>query len=353
MKQNPVAENVLGTMGTICWTGQLIPQVWKNYRAKKTVGLSPFLMLLWGIATMFLGAYSILQRLNIPLQIQPQLFGFLSLVSWGQCLYYDPGRQDRKRSSIFITVSTMIFIGALELMLVFVSRPAYERGVSAPITLFGVLSIVTIAGGLLPQYWEIYIRKEVVGVSYVFISIDMLGGLLNALSLAFSTEFDPLAGTAFISVVIMDSVIIFAAIILNPRARRRRRLQAATTTAEIEAGAGAGVRMDDSVAQSPNTAPYDGATEKYDHEIAERGELPSLGVGLDINRPSSASIRSKGGDIGATGDAEGSGIEDVIGIHEDEAKLTAGAAVRPSQGDGNQSTVSSSTIVGDPNSERG
>lgn len=40
--------------------------------------------LLWGIAAGFLGAYTLLLDLNIPLILQPQLFGVLSLVSWGQ-----------------------------------------------------------------------------------------------------------------------------------------------------------------------------------------------------------------------------------------------------------------------------
>ena len=66
MPANPVAENVLGTMGgslsvskfrapahpllvlvsagTICWTVQLVPQVWKSWRTKSTEGLSEYLV---------------------------------------------------------------------------------------------------------------------------------------------------------------------------------------------------------------------------------------------------------------------------------------------------------------------
>jgi hypothetical protein len=29
------------------------------------------------------------QQVNIPLQVQPQIFGFFSLVGWGQILYYN------------------------------------------------------------------------------------------------------------------------------------------------------------------------------------------------------------------------------------------------------------------------
>ncbi|KAJ3568530.1 hypothetical protein NP233_g5646 [Leucocoprinus birnbaumii] len=227
MSPNPVAENVLGTMGTICWAGQLIPQVWKNYKDKSTAGLSPWLMLIWGISSAFLGVYAILQDFNIPLKIQPQLFGFLALVSWGQCLYYDPTRQNKKPMSFCIVVGVMVFVGAIEVMLVFVSRPAYQRGVTAPVQLYGILSVVLIASGLLPQYWEIYRLREVKGISYTFICIDMLGGVLNDLSLAFSSEFNGLAAASYTAVTVMDSVIIFAALILNPRARKRRQMAAA------------------------------------------------------------------------------------------------------------------------------
>lgn len=40
--------------------------------------------LLWGLSGAFLGVYAIVQDLNIPLIIQPQLFGILSFVSWTQ-----------------------------------------------------------------------------------------------------------------------------------------------------------------------------------------------------------------------------------------------------------------------------
>jgi hypothetical protein len=40
--------------------------------------------LLWAIAGGFLGVYVIVQNLNVPLIIQPQLMGALSLLSWTQ-----------------------------------------------------------------------------------------------------------------------------------------------------------------------------------------------------------------------------------------------------------------------------
>jgi len=99
-----------------------------------------------------------------------------------------------------MTIGAMILSGAVEVLLILVSRPAYERGISAPVKLFGILSVVIIAMGLLPQYWEIYKLGEVRGISYIFIVIDMLGGILNDLSLAFSSEFDGLAAASYTSV---------------------------------------------------------------------------------------------------------------------------------------------------------
>lgn len=46
------------------------------------------MMLLWAFAGIPLGVYTIAQNLNVALQVQPQLLTFLSLVTWGQCLYY-------------------------------------------------------------------------------------------------------------------------------------------------------------------------------------------------------------------------------------------------------------------------
>ena len=39
---------------------------------------------LWGASAVFQGVYALLQRLNMPLIVQPHLFGFLCFVSWGQ-----------------------------------------------------------------------------------------------------------------------------------------------------------------------------------------------------------------------------------------------------------------------------
>ena len=75
---------------------------------------------LWCIAALPLGVYVIVQDLNVPLIVQPQVFGFLSLLSWGQCMYYDAGRS---RAWCTVVLGSMLAVwGALEAALVFALR---------------------------------------------------------------------------------------------------------------------------------------------------------------------------------------------------------------------------------------
>lgn len=70
MKENHAAENALGTIGAILWMVQILPQIIKSHREKTTKGLSASLMFIWALASLFLGAYIVAQKLSIPLQVQ-------------------------------------------------------------------------------------------------------------------------------------------------------------------------------------------------------------------------------------------------------------------------------------------
>ena len=45
----PVAANILGTIGTVFWCVQLVPQIWYNWRQKKTDGLPGAMMFIWAL----------------------------------------------------------------------------------------------------------------------------------------------------------------------------------------------------------------------------------------------------------------------------------------------------------------
>lgn len=53
-----------------------------------------------------------------------------------------------------------------------------------------------------PQYIEIWKYKEVLGISVLFMVVDLMGGVFSDLSLAFKAEFDVIAGITYSLVVV-------------------------------------------------------------------------------------------------------------------------------------------------------
>jgi hypothetical protein len=95
-----------------------------------------------------------------------------------------------------------------------------------------------------PQYWEIYKLKEVVGISLVFMAVDIGGGVFSFLSLFFRPKLDYAAfvsinldvrqiwlisQVSYALVVLLDGIVVILAFILNPIAKRRRAREAAET----------------------------------------------------------------------------------------------------------------------------
>ncbi|KAG7093946.1 hypothetical protein E1B28_007579 [Marasmius oreades] len=117
-------------------------------------------------------------------------------------------------------------MAAFEVAMVFAVRPSYSQGLSSGRTgtqFFGIFFSVLLALGLLPEYYEIYKHREVIGISITFMIIDALGGVFSDLSLIFASgKFDVIAAIGYTLVFAMDLVIIVAALILNPLARRKR-----------------------------------------------------------------------------------------------------------------------------------
>ncbi|PYH95325.1 PQ loop repeat protein [Aspergillus ellipticus CBS 707.79] len=213
-----VASNVLGTIGTVLWCIQLIPQIWYNWRRKKTDGFPPLMMLLWASCAVPMGAYMILQGVNVPLQIQPQIFGFFSLVSWGQILYYNQVFGCVKVTALVVGVAALF--GGIETLLVLTLRISYNKGVTWPDIVVGVVAAILLASGLIPPYFELWKRDgRVIGFNWVFLSIDTLGGLFSLFALAAQGSFDILGGIMYILVVVLEIGIYLSHIIWRIRYR--------------------------------------------------------------------------------------------------------------------------------------
>jgi len=171
---------------------QLVPQIIKNYRRHGTDGLSAVMMFSWAIAAVPFGIYCIAQYLNIPLQMQPQLFLILCLTTWGQCMYYDHAWSLRK--CIIVILALCVLFAGIQVGVIFgirVTRAIIKahsqipinNGVDWPAKIFGALGLVMIAVGLVPPYIDIYKERRVRGFSFIFLLIDMGGAFFSLLSL--------------------------------------------------------------------------------------------------------------------------------------------------------------------------
>lgn len=67
---------------------------------------------IWAISSGFTGSYLIVNRLSIPMIMQPQCFGLLSTISVGQCLYYSKGW--KASSAVLFVVGFAAVMGGFE-----------------------------------------------------------------------------------------------------------------------------------------------------------------------------------------------------------------------------------------------
>ncbi|KAI9434540.1 hypothetical protein F5148DRAFT_1372130 [Russula earlei] len=184
----------------IFWTIQLIPQLVQSWRTKSTTAFH------WGVASLPLRVYIIVQDSNVPLIVQPQLLGLFSLLSWGQCMYYGAGRSRAWCATVLCV--TLALWGTLEAALGWCLLSASNTPSSVP-----HLSAER------PQYYEIYKHGTVRGISLPFMAIDLLRGIFLILSLVFKRQVYALAAVAHALVVVMYGLVLVLALILNPRSK--------------------------------------------------------------------------------------------------------------------------------------
>ena len=84
----PLAASVLANIGMVVLCIQLIPQAWQNWRRKTTEGVPAYMMAIIAISAVPFGVFAIVQNFNIPVQVQPNVFGTLAVLNWSQILVY-------------------------------------------------------------------------------------------------------------------------------------------------------------------------------------------------------------------------------------------------------------------------
>lgn len=200
---NAVAENVLGTIGTVLWCIQLVPQIIRNYRVKNCEGLPPTMMFLWAASGVPFSIYFFGIDGSIPLRIQPQLFTFFCLVSWVQVLYYPPTQIPRKKLILTTAAFVLVSVG-LEVGFILWLRPLHRRGIKWPMLVIGIIATVLLGIGLIPPYFELAKRKgRVIGINFVFLTMDSSGALFSMLSIVVG-KFDVLSCILYAVVLALE-----------------------------------------------------------------------------------------------------------------------------------------------------
>ncbi|KAI9862000.1 MAG: hypothetical protein M1824_001744 [Vezdaea acicularis] len=219
----PTSANVLGTIGTVLWCIQLVPQIIQNYRTKDTTGLPLLMLTLWAICAPPFGVYNIVQNFNLPLQIQPQIFGFVCLITWAQVLIYSHKWPTWK--AVVAVIAMVVCFAGFQLLFVFTLRGPYARGVEYPVTIVGVAAGIILAVGLIPPYFELSKRRgRVVGINFVFLTMDWLGAFFSFMAVVAQTHFDILGGTLYLLVIILEMGLFFSHGVWLYRTRKIRRL---------------------------------------------------------------------------------------------------------------------------------
>ncbi|KAF9905150.1 hypothetical protein EC991_001970 [Linnemannia zychae] len=245
-----VLENVFGMLGIFFWSFQLLPQVIDNYRAKTTQGLSASMFILWTLAALGFGSYTIVEGLSIPIIVQPHIFGFFSTVCYLQCFYYGqgPGKKDasvgageigdsseiseneagkdeedaseteddktRKERNVplktILVAGVVLFLalGGVEVGAYFGTVAGIDHNVKGTIEAAGIIPVVLLTVGFFPQYIDILRHRSVVGVSMVFIAGDATGSVFSIVSLILRDTFDVLAAMNYILVLVCDLVVV-------------------------------------------------------------------------------------------------------------------------------------------------
>lgn len=223
---------------------------------------------IWAIACTFQGAYLVSMRSSIPLQIQPQCFGFFGCVSWAQCLYYG-NKVPLRRVLLYLALLYAVLAG-FEVGSVYALWAGERNGVTWPKQMYGWITSALLVAGLMPEYWEIYKHKAVVGISVMFMIVDILGGVFSGVSLFFREELDYTALAQYMLVVFFDGIVVLLVPILNPRAKRRAAKEAAML--EEENAMGGDVEQEEGTVKIDERTHTLVGAHAHEHHHLHRGE---------------------------------------------------------------------------------
>ncbi|KAJ4299916.1 hypothetical protein N0V90_005163 [Kalmusia sp. IMI 367209] len=194
----PPAADVLGTIGTVAGA-------FKYFHSAV-----PF------------GVYAIVQKFSLALQLQPQCFGGLTLIAWGQTLYYGNGW--RAWTATAATLGMVAVFAGSEAILIVTLRIPYYKGIEWPMMMMAILASVMQCLGLVMPYFELAKRQgRVIGIDFWFLTIDYSGAFFSLMALVAQHTFDALGGSMYIVAMTLETGIFLSQAIWLWRVRHIRR----------------------------------------------------------------------------------------------------------------------------------
>ncbi|EGC32090.1 hypothetical protein DICPUDRAFT_98992 [Dictyostelium purpureum] len=212
--ENKILSNVFGTIGTVLWSVQLIPQIHLNYKRKSTKGVSPVCFGCWYACGLVLGTNLIYNSEPPALFIQITLFSIFALAIVFQHLYYQK-RYNRKRLSF--TFVLVILVSVALVISIYSILNADRTNKFVVELLLCIISTGLMAVGFFPQVAEVW--EEKVGLSKIFVVMDFFGGVFSILSLAFHVPFDYMSFSTYVVVPICQVIIFILIIRVTLKAR--------------------------------------------------------------------------------------------------------------------------------------
>ncbi|CAN9479831.1 unnamed protein product [Alternaria alternata] len=168
------------------------------------------------------GVYAIVQNFNFALKFQPQAFASLTLIAWGQTLYYH--NKWRVWTATLATIALAASFGIMELILILTLRGPYSRGVEWPMMLMAISASVIQVIGLIPPYFELAKRNgRVIGIDFWFLTIDYLGAFFSLMAVVAQQWFDALGASLYIACMALETGIFVSQAIWLWRVRHVRK----------------------------------------------------------------------------------------------------------------------------------
>ena len=140
--------------------------------------------------------------------------------------------------TLLLTVLFIIFAG-VEVGLVYAIRPPYQRGTDWPVLLVGIISFILLIGAYGGVPIELLKRRgRVVGIDFIFLTVDWCGAFFSLMSLVAQSEFDVLFGTMYALCCTIEMSMVVSHLIWKLRTRgiRKRAKAEGQTFDECEEG---------------------------------------------------------------------------------------------------------------------